>query len=115
MDFGGIMSAQVPQTFRLYKNIGNFAVPMLAAMLLLMVAVQFSRSSIEGMNRLGLVSIALGIAVIGIAYCQLRRGLNQLDGTASDKALSKLCLAANSMAIFGYGICIGALTLIRNR
>jgi len=109
------MSAQLPQTFRLYKTVGNIAVPTLAAMSLLIVAVQFSRSSMGGANRLGLVSIALGIAVIGIAYYQLRRGLNQLDGTASDKALSKLCLAANSMAIFGYGICIGALTLIHNR
>jgi len=109
------MSAQLPQTFRLYKIIGNIAVPTLAAMLILIVAVQFSRSSIGGVSRLGLVSIALGITVIGIAYYQLRRGLNQLDGTASDKALSRLCLAANSMAIFGYGICIGALTLILNR
>jgi predicted transporter len=109
MGFGGIM------TLRLYKITGNIAVPTLAAISLLIVAAQFSRSSMGEVSRLGLVLIALGIAVIGIAYYQLRRWLNQLDETTSDKALSKLCLAANSMAIFGYGICIGALTLILNR
>jgi hypothetical protein len=95
MGFGGIMSAQLPQTFRFYKTIGNIAVPILAAMLLLLIAVQFSRSSMGGVSRLGLGSIALGVAVIGISYYQHRRELNLLSGTISDKALSKLCHAAN--------------------
>jgi hypothetical protein len=111
MGFGGIMSAQLPQNFRTYKTIGNIAVPTLGTMLLLIVAFQLWRSS-GGLNRLGLASIALGIAVIGIAYYQHRRELDELNGTISDKALSKLCHAANAMTIFGYGICSGALTLI---
>jgi hypothetical protein len=52
----------------------------MGAMLLLIVAFQFSHSK-QGLNRLGLASIALGIAVIGISYYQHRRELNQLTGT----------------------------------
>jgi hypothetical protein len=100
---------ELPQTFSFNKTFGNIAVPLLGAMLLLMIGVQFSQA--RGIDWLRLSSITIGGAVVGAAYSQLRRGLNQLNGTTSDKALSKLCLAANSMAIFGYGICMGALTL----
>jgi hypothetical protein len=98
---------EVPQTFRSNKTVGNVAVPIMGSILLLMVGVRFSR----GIEWWGLSSIALGGAVVGAAYYQLRRGLESIDGTTSDKTLSKLCLAANSMAIFGYGICIGALAM----
>jgi hypothetical protein len=99
----------LPQTFGFNKTFGNIAVPILGAVLLLMVGVHFSR----GIDWLGLSSITLGCGAVGAAYFQIRRGLNQLRGAMSDTALSKLCLAANSMAIFGYGICIVALGLIR--
>jgi hypothetical protein len=98
---------ELAQTFGFNKTFGNIAVPILGAILLLMLGVHSSR----GIDWLGLSSITIGGAVLGAAYYQLRRVLNQLNGTTSDKALSKLCLAANSMAIFGYGICIGALAL----
>jgi len=102
---------ELPQIFGFYKTLGDIAVPIVGTTLLLIVAFQFSRS-IGGLDRLRLASITLGIAVVGVSYYQHPRELNQLNGTISDKALSKLCHAANSMAIFGYVICTGALTLV---
>jgi hypothetical protein len=93
-----------------YKSLGNIAVPTTGTMLLLVVALQFSRYPDE-VNRLGLAAIALGIAVIGVAYYKLRREVNRLDGEISDKALSTFCKSANAMAMFGYSICMTALTL----
>ena len=101
---------ELPNTFGFNKTFGNIAVPILGVILLLIVCVQLSR----GTDWLGLSAIALGIAAVAAAYFQLRRELNQLNETTSDKALSKLCLAANAMAIFGYGICVTALTLIHH-
>jgi len=99
--------------FGFYRMAGNIFVPTMGAMLLLIVAVNFSRTTTGGINRIALLAITVGIAVIGIAYYNVRRELNRLDGKIGDKALSKLCHAATAMAMFGYLICIMA-TLLRH-
>jgi len=99
--------------FGFYKAIGSIFVPAIGAILLLLVGLQYSRFPGE-VSRLGLGAIVLGIAVIGLSYYSLRRGLNQLAGKISDKALSGLCHAGNAMAIFGYLICVMALSVARH-
>ncbi len=98
-----------------YKYLGNISVPTIGIALLTIVGLQFWRSAGGGLELLELASITLGIAVVGLAYYKQRRALNQLDGTIDDKTLSGLCQAANSMAVFGYLICVMALTSLRHR
>jgi len=93
-----------------YKAMGNIFVPALGAILLLVVALQFSRHS-SGTARLSLVAIAMGVGVIGLSYYKLRRELSRLEGKISDPALSTLCQTANTMAMFGYVICLSAFTV----
>jgi len=95
-----------------HKATGNIFVPVIGTILLLIVALQYSRST-EGLSRLALVGITSGVAVIGLSYYKIRGGLNQLDGKISDRPLSGLYLASNMMAIFGYLICIMA-TLVHH-
>jgi hypothetical protein len=95
-----------------YKYAGNIAVPAIGTGLLIIVAARFSHST-ESLNRLALASIILGIVVIGLSYYQNRRGLAQCEGKISDKDLSRLYRTASSMAMFGYAICMMALTIVR--
>jgi hypothetical protein len=99
--------------FGFYKAVGSIGVPVVGAILLLIVALQYSRFP-EEISRLGLAAIVLGIGVIGLSYYRLRRGLNQLAGKISDKALCGLCHAGNAMAMFGYLICVMALSVARH-
>jgi uncharacterized membrane protein YidH (DUF202 family) len=95
-----------------HKAAGNIFVPVIGIILLLIVALQYSRST-EGLSRLALAAITTGVAVIGLSYYKIRRGLNQLDGRISDTTLSSLYLASYLMAMFGYLICIMA-TLVHH-
>ncbi len=96
-----------------YKAVGNFVVPTTGIALLLVVGVQISRS-LEGIDRLGLAAIALGVAVIGFSFYQNRRVLNEVNGALSDEALCRLYRTASSMAMFGYVICFAALTFVHH-
>ena len=86
----------------------------LGVMLLLVLALRFWRSAV-GMDRFTLISVAMGVAVVGISYHKIRSELDQLTQAVTAKRLSALYLAANSMAIFGYGICMMALSLAHYR
>ena len=96
----------------LHKSAGIIFVPLMGIILLLIVAVEYSRST-EGVSRLALAAITTGVAAIGFFYYQIRRGLNQLDGKISDTTLSGLYLASYLMATSGYLICIMA-TLVHH-
>jgi hypothetical protein len=98
--------------FGFYKTLGSVGVPAFGIMVLLVVALQFSRSAAGSLDRLFLGTVTLGVAVIAVSYYQHRRGLNQLYGKIDDRALSGLCRAANSMACFGYSTCMMALMLV---
>ena len=95
-----------------HKATGNIFVPVIGTILLLIVALQYSRST-EGLSRLALVGITSGVAVIGLSYFKIRRGLNQLDGKISDTTLSGLYLASYMMAMSAFLICIMA-TLVHH-
>ena len=92
----------------MYKMLGNIFVPSFGVAVLFIVALQFSRSS-GSLERLALVSIVIGTAAVGLSYYNFRRALNQLDPKVDDKVLSRLCHAANAMAMFGLMICFTAL------
>ena len=96
-----------------HKATGNIFVPVIGTILLLIVALQYSRST-EGLSRLALVGITSGVAVIGLSYYKIRRGLNQLDGKISDTTLSGLYLNSYLMACSGYLICSMALALVHH-
>jgi hypothetical protein len=96
-----------------YKAVGNIVVPTTGTALLLVVAIQFFRS-VEGIDRLGLAAIALGIAVIGFSFYQNRGVLNHVNGVVSNEALWRLYRTASSMAMFGYVICFAALTFVHH-
>jgi hypothetical protein len=83
-------------------------------MLLLVVALRFWRSAV-GTDRFTLFSVAIGVAVLGISHYKSRRALDQLTEALTVKHLSALYLAANLMAISGYGICEMALSLAHYR
>jgi hypothetical protein len=91
-----------------YKTLGNIFVPTGGTMVLGIVALQFLRHS-GSLERAAMVSIAIGIAVVGLSYYNFSRALNQLDGKAGDNVLSRLCHAANAMAMFGFVTCLMAL------
>jgi hypothetical protein len=95
------------------KAAGNIFVPLMGIILLLIVALQYSRST-EGVSRLALAAITTGVAAIGLSYYQIRRGLNQLDGKISDTTLSGLYLNSYLMASSGYLICSMALALVHH-
>jgi hypothetical protein len=97
----------------LHKSAGFIFVPMMGIILLLIVALQYSRST-EGVGRLALAAITAGGAVIGLSYYLIRRGLNQLDGKIRDTTLSGLYLNSYLMACFGYSICISALAFVHH-
>jgi hypothetical protein len=94
--------------FGFYRISGNIGVPILGVMALMMVALQFWRAT-DGFQRFALVPVGLGIVVIGLSYYRVRRVLGQLDGEIDGVALARLLVASNSMAMFGYGICILSL------
>jgi len=100
--------------FAFFKILGSVAVPTLGAMLLLTIAIRSWLSTDGNIDRLDLVGTALGIAVVGVAYYNFRRALNQLDGKIDEAIQFKLLIAANAMGIFGYSACMGALTLLRH-
>lgn len=100
--------------FAFFKILGSVAVPTLGAMSLLTIAVRSWLSTDGNIDRLELVAIALGVAVVGVAYYNFRRALNRLDGKIDEAILLKLLIAANAMGIFGYSACMGALTLLRD-
>lgn len=91
-----------------HKAAGNIFVPVMGIILLLIVALQYLRST-EEVSRLTLAAITSGVAVIGFSYYKIRQGLSQLNEKISDRTLSGLYLASNMMAMFGYLICIMAL------
>jgi hypothetical protein len=91
----------------MYRALGNIFVPIVGAMLLFVIGLQFSRGS----DVLTLASITGGVMLIGFSYYSFRRVLNRLGGKIDEGALSKLLVAANLMAIFAYLICIFALDL----
>ena len=97
---------------RFYKRTGDIIVPLSGAMLLSLIAMQFARYT-DSVVRLALASIALGVLVIGVAFVQNRRALNGMDGNVGDKFLSRMYRTSTSMAMFGYSICMMALTIAR--
>jgi hypothetical protein len=97
----------------LHKSAGNIFVPLMGIILLLIIALQYSRST-EGVSRLALAAITTGVAAIGLSYYQIRLGLNQLDGKISDTTLSGLYLKSYLMACFAYLICSVALGLVHH-
>jgi hypothetical protein len=99
------------QQLSLYKYLGSVGVPTLGAMLLVMVGLDFRHSANETFDLIHLVAATLGIAVIGLSYYSFRRSLNQLQGKVDANVLSKLLIAANSMAIFGYLVCMMVMPL----
>lgn len=96
-----------------YKTFGSIGVAAVGAMLLFIVAIQFSGSALA-IDRLDLGVIAFGIAVIGLAYYKHRGALNQAEGKVSDSVVLRLCQAADAMACFGYLICVFALGLVHH-
>jgi hypothetical protein len=93
-----------------YKTFGAIGVAAVGAMLLIIIAIQFSGSTLA-IDRLDLGVIAFGIAVIGLAYYKQRGALNRLEGKISDSLVLHLCQTADAMACFGYLICIFAVGL----
>jgi hypothetical protein len=89
-----------------YKMLGNICVPIMGAMALTAVAVEFWHGRVDGLASAALTG---GIAVIGVSYYTFRRAISQLDVTISEKPLSQLLVAALMMAFFGYLTCINAL------
>jgi hypothetical protein len=57
----------------------------------------------------------MGVAAVGLSYYAFRRAINQLDGKIDEKVLSRLLVAANSMANFGYTSCISLFVLLGRR
>ena len=117
-NFGDFMDSIQTKTstrfaLHLHKGVGNIFVPLMGIILLLIVALQYSRST-EGVSRLALAAITTGVAVIGFSYYLIRRGLNQLDGKISDTTLSGLYLNSYLMACSGYLICSMALALVHH-
>lgn len=68
-----------PPYLGFYKRMGEIFVPLMGTMLLLIVALQFTRYA-DAVVRLALASIALGVAVIGVSFYRNRRGLAGMDG-----------------------------------
>jgi hypothetical protein len=93
-----------------YKTFGSIGVAGVGAMLLIIVAIQFTGSTLA-IDRLDLGVIAFGIAVIGLAYYKQRGALSQVEGKIDDSLVLRLCMTADAMACFGYLICIFAVGL----
>jgi hypothetical protein len=102
-----------PRSPYFYKTVSNIGVTAIGAMLLIIVALQFSESS-AGVDRLVLVVITLGIAAIGLAYFKQNGALSEMDGKTNDDVVLRLRHSANAMAGCGYMICIFALGLIHH-
>jgi hypothetical protein len=100
-----------PRSPYFYKTVSSIGVTAVGAMLLLIVALQFSDST-AGLDRLCLGVITLGIAAIGLAYFKQRAALSQVDGKINDDVVLRLCHTANAMACSGYMICIFALGMV---
>jgi hypothetical protein len=96
------------------KIFGSISVPALGILLLLEVALQFRRSAGD-FDPLFLGAAAMGVAAVGLSYYAFRRAINQLDGKIDEKVLSRLLVAANSMANFGYTSCISLFVLLGRR
>ncbi|MGO9084081.1 MAG: hypothetical protein ACLQBK_02555 [Candidatus Sulfotelmatobacter sp.] len=89
-----------------YKMLGNICVPIMGAMALTAVAVEFWHGRVDSLASAALTS---GIAVIGVSYYTFRRAISRLGVTVGEKPLSRLLVAALMMAVFGYLTCINAL------
>jgi|HubBroStandDraft_6_1064221.scaffolds.fasta_scaffold00041_79 VIT1/CCC1 family predicted Fe2+/Mn2+ transporter len=100
-----------PRSPYFYRTVSSIGVTAVGAMLLVIVALQFSDST-TGPDRLALGVITLGIAAIGLAYFKQRGVLNEMDGKISDEVVLRLRHTANAMACSGFMICIFALGLI---
>jgi hypothetical protein len=107
------LTQMAPRSPHFYKTVSSIGVTAVGAMLLMMVALQFS-DSIGGLDRLALGVITLGIAAIGVAYYKQHGALNQIDGKIDDGVVLRLRHTANAMACVGYVICIFALGLVHH-
>ena len=96
-----------------YKTVGSIGVTTVGVMLLIIVALQFSDSTL-GIDRLDLGVITFLIALIGLAYYKQRDAINRMDGKISDSVVFRLCHTANAMACSGYLICIFAIGLVHH-
>jgi hypothetical protein len=105
------LSQIAPRSPHFYRTVSSIGVTAIGAMLLMIVALQFSDST-AGLDRLVLGVITLGIAAIGLAYFKQRGALNQMDGQINGEVVLRLRHTANAMACSGYMICIFALGLI---
>jgi hypothetical protein len=105
------MTQIAPRSPYFYKTVSSIGVTAIGAMLLVIVALQFSESS-AGLDRLVLGVITLGIAAIGLAYFKQGGALDQMDGKINNGVVLRLRHTANAMAGSGYMICIFALGLI---
>ncbi|MFY9743405.1 MAG: hypothetical protein WA252_13270 [Candidatus Sulfotelmatobacter sp.] len=99
-----------PRSPHFYKTVSGIGVTAVGAMLLVIVALQFSEST-AGLDRLVLGVITFGIAAIGLAYLKQHDALNQMDEKVNDGVVLRLRHTANAMACSGYMICIFALAL----
>jgi hypothetical protein len=105
------LSQIAPRSPHFYRTVSSIGVTATGAMLLMIVALQFSDST-AGLDRLVLGVITLGIAAIGLAYFKQRAALNQMDLQINGEIVLRLRHTANAMACSGYLICIFALALI---
>ena len=107
------LTHMAPRSPHFYKTVSSIGVTAIGAMLLMIVALDFSEST-AALERLVLGVITLGIAAIGLAYFKQRGALNHMDGQISDQVVLRLRHTANAMACSGYMICIFALGLVHH-
>jgi hypothetical protein len=115
------MTQIAPRSPHFYRTVSNIGVTGIGAMLLMIVALQFSDST-TALDRLVLGMITLGIAAIGSAYFKQHSALNQMEGQVegtiegkiSGEVVLRLRHTANAMACGGFMICIFALGLIHH-
>jgi hypothetical protein len=102
-----------PRSPQFYKTVSSIGVTAVGAMLLMIVALQFSDSTAR-LDRLALGVITLGIAAIGLAYFKQRGALDEMDGKIGEEVVLRLRHTANAMACSGFMICIFALGLVHS-
>lgn len=97
-----------------YRALGTVGVPLLGIMLLIIVWIDYHRSTYE-LAGLDALVVALSAVVIGISYFSTRRVLSRLEDRLDRTMLSVLWRSADSMAIFGYAACTAALGFSHHR